>query len=47
MVRIKIATEIIVIALKLLGLAKRLHPKLFAAFLQVVLLEAIQRQATP
>jgi hypothetical protein len=41
MIRVRITTEIIVIALRLLGLAKRLHPKLFATF-RVVLLNAIQ-----
>jgi hypothetical protein len=40
MIRVRIVTEIIVIALKLLGLAKRLHPKLFATF-RAVLAEAI------
>jgi hypothetical protein len=43
MIRIRITTEIIVIALRLLGLAKRMHPKLFATF-RVVLLAAIQGQ---
>lgn len=43
MLRVKVVTEIIVVALKLLGLAKRLHPKLFATF-QVVLFEAIDGQ---
>jgi len=46
MLRIKIVTTIILVALKLLSLAKKMHPKYFATF-RVLLAERIGSGITP